>query len=264
MIQARAPQVEPRARLPLGRAAARAIPALAASSLFFAGYQLERRFTADEVAQRDRWVRRWSVAMMRSLRVRLTVDDASRDRLSARSAVPRLLVANHRSTIDIFVMLSLFDGHMLARGDMARWPLMGTLARAAQTIFVDRNDPHSGAASVKAMRDRLKSGRAIGVFPEGTTFPGDEVRPFHAGAFLAVARERGTVTPIGIAYARDDVAFGDESFRDHARRLLAMSEIRVAASVGEPISSKGLGVHALSERAQQAVQAKVAEARAQL
>src|SRR5688572_27601823 len=41
---------------------------------------------------------------------------------------PRLVVANHRSGLDIAVMLSLFDAHMLSRADVATWPVLGKLA----------------------------------------------------------------------------------------------------------------------------------------
>ena len=257
----RSPLRDPRALI---RVASRALPAVAGSSVLLSGFHLERRLVGDDLALRDRWVRRWCSTMIRSLAVRPIVDDESRLKLSAESLSPRLLVANHRSTIDIFVMLSLFDGHMLARGDMARWPLMGRLAKVAHTIFVDRDDPQSGAASVKAMRDRLKAGRTIGVFPEGTTFAGDEVRPFHAGAFLAIARERGDVVPIGIAYARDDIAFGDESMAEHMARVLSMPEIRVSIAIGDAIASKGLGVQPLADRTRAAVQQLVHQARQSL
>ncbi|MFA9470106.1 MAG: 1-acyl-sn-glycerol-3-phosphate acyltransferase, partial [Deltaproteobacteria bacterium] len=36
-----------------------------------------------------------------------------------------LIVANHQSALDIAVMLSLFQGVMLSKHDVADWPLLG-------------------------------------------------------------------------------------------------------------------------------------------
>jgi 1-acyl-sn-glycerol-3-phosphate acyltransferase len=171
------------------------------------------------------------------------------------------VVANHRSTIDILLMLHLFGGQLLARGDMATWPAIGVLARRVGTLFVDREDPTSGAAAIKRMRARMRAGMIIGVFPEGTTFPGDEVRPFQAGAFMAIARERGIVLPVGIAYERDDAVYGDEPIGDHLKRIIQAPSTSVAVAVGAPISAMGAGVAGLADRAHDDVQCLVHRAR---
>ena len=57
------------------------------------------------------------------------------------------------------------------------------------------------------------AGQTVIVFPEGTTFAGDEVRPFHAGAFVAALRTGAEIVPVGLAYQRGSgAAFVDESF----------------------------------------------------
>jgi 1-acyl-sn-glycerol-3-phosphate acyltransferase len=111
------------------------------------------------------------------------------------------------------------------------------------------------------MRERLRRGITVCVFPEGTTFPGDDVREFQAGAFIAVAREKGFVTPVGIAYATPDAIYGDEPVGDHMKRLARSESIRVAVAVGAPFSAAGAGVRPLAERARSEVQALVARAR---
>src|SRR5690606_26775233 len=93
----------------------------------------------------------------------------------------RVIVSNHRSTIDVGVLLATFGGTMVSRGDLARWPLLGRAARSVGTVFVDRGDAKSGASTIRSIQRHLATGRSIGIFPEGTTFEGDEVRPFHAG-----------------------------------------------------------------------------------
>jgi 1-acyl-sn-glycerol-3-phosphate acyltransferase len=210
----------------------------------------------------EAYVRRWAASILHLLRVELVVD-AAPGALDKGSA-PRLVVANHRSTVDILLMLHLFGGNLLSRGDIAQWPAIGVMARRAGTLFVDRTDPASGAAAVQSMRERLRRGITVSVFPEGTTFPGDEVREFQAGAFVAVAREKGLVTPVGIAYETADVIFYDEPAVDHMKRVARRPTTRVAIAAGAPFSTAGLGVRALADRARHEVQALVARARSRV
>jgi len=209
-------------------------------------------------ARRQDYAQRWARRVLDLLGVEMLVQLAE-PAIDARPQA-QLVVANHRSIIDILVMLALFGGQLLARGDMADWPGIGPMARRAGTLFVDRNSPASGASAVRRMRERMRRGITVSVFPEGTTFEGDEVRPFQAGAFVAVTRERGLVLPVGLAYERADTAFGDESFTTHMKRLLATPRIRLAVVVGTPIAADTNAAD-LATRARGDVQALVLRAR---
>lgn len=210
--------------------------------------------------RRDIYVRTWARGMLRALNVELSIEGHR----ALPTETPQLVVANHRSTLDIFVMLSLFGGHLLARGDMESWPAVGYLAKKAGTLFVDRSDAGSGAAAVRRITDHLRRGRIIGVFPEGTTFNDDEVRPFHAGAFMAIARVRGEVTPVGIAYDDPAAHYVDEPIGDHFKRLLDAPRTRAALVMGDPIVTAGVPIHDAKARAHAAVQRLVHEARRRL
>ncbi|HMJ57437.1 MAG TPA: lysophospholipid acyltransferase family protein [Polyangiaceae bacterium] len=241
------------------RAPLRAAAMGGVSGAMLAALMVEHRVRPVSDGRLDAYVRGWARSLLRVLHVDLKVD--ARPGALEKTGAPRLVVANHRSTVDILLMLHLFGGHLLARGDMAHWPAIGVMARRAGTLFVDREDPASGAAAVQSMRERLRRGITVCVFPEGTTFRGDEVREFQAGAFIAVAREKGLVTPAGIAYETPDAVYGDEPVGDHMKRLVQSSSIRVAVAVGAPFSAAGAGVRALAERARGEVQALVVRAR---
>jgi lyso-ornithine lipid O-acyltransferase len=229
------------------------------SGAMLAALTVEHRVRPVTDERLDVYVRSWARSLLRLLRVELLVDP--RPGALEKGDLPRLVVANHRSTVDILLMLHLFGGNLLARGDMAQWPAIGVMARRAGTLFVDREDPSSGAAAVQSMRERLRRRITVCVFPEGTTFPGDEVREFQAGAFIAVAREKGSVTPVGIAYETPDAIYGDEPVGDHMKRLAQSSSIRVSVAIGAPFSAAGAGVRPLADRARTEVQALVTRAR---
>jgi 1-acyl-sn-glycerol-3-phosphate acyltransferase len=161
-------------------------------------------------------------------------------------------------------MLELFGGELLARKDMASWPAIGPLARCAGTLFVDRDSPSSGAAAVRRMRQRLRKNATLCVFPEGTTFAGDQVRDFHRGAFLAVARERGKILPVGMAYEQPEAVYGDEPALDHMKRLVGMPKFHVCVAVGSPRDADSIPVTRLAELAREDVQQLVDRARRHL
>src|SRR5690349_20295065 len=234
------------------RAPLRAAAMGGVSGAMLAALTVEHRVRPVNDERLDTYVRSWAKSILRLLHVELKVDPSPDP--FPRGTGPRLVVANHKSTVDILLMLHLFGGNLLARGDMANWPAVGVMARRAGTLFVDRTDPASGAAAVQSMRDRLRRGVTVCVFPEGTTFPGDEVREFQPGAFVAIAREKGSVTPVGIAYETPEAVFGDEPVVDHMKRIAESSSIRVAVAVGTPFSAAGGGVRHLAERARTEVQ----------
>lgn len=207
---------------------------------------------------RTAWVKAWSAALLRIFGLSVLVRGGS----SAQGR-GRLVVANHRSTADILVLLGAFGGRMVSRADLARWPLVGIAARSAGTVFVDRADAGSGATAVRSMRTLLEQGATILVFPEGTTFSDDEVRPFRAGAFVAALRSGADILPVGLAYATGSgAAFVNESFAAHLARMAAAAPSRVAMCVGDPIAieAKARAVQ-LGARAHAEVQRLVIDAR---
>ncbi len=111
------------------------------------------------------------------------------------------------------------------------------------------------------MRERLRRGITVCVFPEGTTHPGDEVRPFQPGAFLAIARERGNVVPVGFAYERPDAIYGDEPLVDHMKRLVRTRSIRVGMVVGAPLRAGGPDLSSFADQVRGEVQKLVNQAR---
>ena len=212
---------------------------------------------------REAWVGAWCAALLRLFGVRAKVMGALPERRNASEARGHLVVANHRSTADILVLLRAFGGRMVSRADLARWPLVGLAARSVGTLFVDRLDAGSGAGAVRAIRRLLERGESVIVFPEGTTFPGDEVRPFHAGAFVAVARSGADIVPVGLAYATgSEAAFVNETFPAHLGRVAAAEASDVVLRVGEVIPvSKGARAADLRDAARAEVQRLVREAR---
>jgi 1-acyl-sn-glycerol-3-phosphate acyltransferase len=133
-------------------------------------------------------------------------------------------------------------------------------------VFVDRQSTVSGASTIRAVRSLLERGETVLVFPEGTTFEGDVVRPFQPGAFIGALRTGAKIIPVGIAYATGSAAaFVGESFTSHLSRMAGSGRTSVVVRIGDPIDATADGRAAragdVAKRAEAAVQALVLEAR---
>jgi lyso-ornithine lipid O-acyltransferase len=220
-------------------------------------WELHTRLMADERAKArflEAYRKGWSTAFLRALDVEVASDPAPRAGHRA-----RLVVANHRSLLDVPVLIRHFGGRMLSKADVAAWPVAGPLARHAETIFVDREDRHSGAKAIREMRNALRDRSTLTVFPEGTVHPGDEVRPFQPGAFTAASGLDVEVLPVALAYAPFH-EWGGIDTKTHVERLMKAPRATVGLAVGEPFRISG-SARSVSEAAREAVQALVPRAR---
>ncbi len=244
------------------RRAARLSAFAALTPSMLAAYSAHDAVTKRDRSQlRDSWFGAWCDAMLRVFGIRvITLGDPVKH-----SSAGRLVVSNHRGVADVLVLLRAFGGRMVSRADLSRWPLIGLAGRKLGTVFVDRSDTRSGAVTIRTMRTLLESGETISIFPEGTTFAGDEVRPFHAGGFAAASGTGAEIVPVGLAYSRtSEAAFGDETFTHHLGRMAAAPPSFVVLSIGAPLAlpEKTRAAKA-AEIAREAVAAEVARARAE-
>jgi 1-acyl-sn-glycerol-3-phosphate acyltransferase len=137
-----------------------------------------------------------------------------------------LFVANHVSWMDIELMHAERVVGFVAKSEISRWPLIGWLARRAGTIYHRRGSNESLTGVLHLMVERLQSGQAVGVFPEGGTTAGDTVRTFHARIFQAAVTADAPVQPVALRYgeggsAQTIIAFGPaENFLQNFLRVL--------------------------------------------
>ena len=129
-----------------------------------------------------------------------------------RSSMPRagLLVCTHLSYLDILVLSSIEPCVFIAKRDVAGWPLFGWLARAAGTIFIDRERRLSSSKVICLVRNAIADGSVVVLFPEGTSSDGSTVLPFKSALLESAVQLRCPVTSASIQYALDDGSVADE------------------------------------------------------
>ena len=172
-----------------------------------------------------------------------------------------LFVANHVSWMDIELMHAARVVGFVAKSEISRWPLIGWLARRAGTIYHRRGNTESLAGVLHMMVERLQSGQAVGVFPEGGTTPGDSVRTFHARIFQAAVAADAPVQPVALRYgeggnAQTIIAFGPgENFMQNFLRVLGEPARQAEVHFLEPMQPGPDGRRRLAEACRDRIQA---------
>lgn len=158
---------------------------------------------------------------------------------------PYILVSNHCSNLDPPVLgwaVGHQTGrivHFMAKDEIRGWPLVGWLARQSGVFFIRRGEVDRGAQRIAL--DLLASGRALGLFPEGTRSRDGQLRNGRAGAALLAMRAGVPLLPVGIA--------GTHRFFAGGRRIPRRS--RVTIRIGPPFTLPPLAGGSLDRAALQ-------------
>ena len=166
---------------------------------------------------------------------------------------PVIYVSNHSSWIDVPVVGGVLDGCFVAKGDVAKWPVVSTIARLGRTVFVTRSRASTGKER-DAMRALLKAGDNLILFPEGTSSDGSRVLPFRTAFFAlaetAVGGERTNtplIQPVSVVYDRLDgmpvgranrpvfAWYGDMDIASHFGRLTQHIGLRATVLLHTPL-----------------------------
>lgn len=139
--------------------------------------------------------RAWSRQLLALLGIRVEVVDGGLGGIKN-----GLLVCNHISFIDIFVLNALLPSGFVAKSDVARWPLIGWLSRRNDTIFIERGSRKAAHNTQRNMLAAMDAGKRLVVFPEGTTTAGDRLLPFHAALFQSAIDAAVPVHAICLGY----------------------------------------------------------------
>jgi 1-acyl-sn-glycerol-3-phosphate acyltransferase len=154
-----------------------------------------------DAAGRQAIVQRWSLRMLRTLGVEVRTSG-----MPHAGAV--LFVANHVSWLDIPALhASAPQARFVSKAAIAHWPLLGALARAGGTLFIERERKRDALRVVHEVAAALRGTDAVAVFPEGTTGAGDTVLPFHANLLQAAITTGVAVQPVVLRYSEPGQRF---------------------------------------------------------
>lgn len=150
-----------------------------------------------------------------------------------------LVVSNHTSWVDVFAIGAVVPGSFVARADLVDWPAIGLAARMMGVIPIERRSLRRLPPVVEEVSDRLRSGRTVVAFPEGTTFCGRHNGSFRPAVFQAAINAGRPVQPVRLTYRHGDgrqstvTAFlGADSLWASVKRTVAARATVVELTVG--------------------------------
>jgi 1-acyl-sn-glycerol-3-phosphate acyltransferase len=128
---------------------------------------------------------------------------------------PSIFVANHESMYDIVVLARVFPVALfyVAKKELRKVPFFGWYMIMVGHIFVDRGNPDRARQSMKEAARKIREGKNIISFPEGTRSKSGDLLLFRKGTFM-MAKEAGVnIVPIGIIGTRSILPSGKWSIR---------------------------------------------------
>jgi 1-acyl-sn-glycerol-3-phosphate acyltransferase len=173
-----------------------------------------------------RWSGHWARVILGGVGIGLDVDD--RAGLAADEAC--VFVVNHQNLLDIFTTAAAipYPFAYLAKKELARVPFLSLALRHSPSLFLDRSSRRAAMHCLAEAVGRLRDGRSVLVFAEGSRSYSPVVYPFKRGAFRMAAKAGVPVVPVTI---RDSYRVMDE--RRYASRPGTLSLV-----IGEPVATE--------------------------
>jgi putative phosphoserine phosphatase/1-acylglycerol-3-phosphate O-acyltransferase len=142
----------------------------------------------------------WLDSMLRWSEVKVRVVAGRRFLESPRPAV---FIFNHRNNFDPFIVASVVrrDFTGVAKKELARDPIMGTVGRLADLVFIDRDNPREAVKQLQDMEILVQKGLSVIIAPEGTRSPDGELGPFKKGPFRIAMATGLPIIPIVVRNA---------------------------------------------------------------
>ena len=147
-----------------------------------------------------------------------------------------IVMPNHRSYIDIFVVMKYSPSSIVAKKEVGSWPILRWTVKPFRMILVDRKSSKSMIQTMRSIKDNYERGGKVILFPEGTTHVGPDTKKFKPGSFTIAAKTNIPITPIAISYKDPkDAWVGDDYFIPHWFRQLGKFKKQISVRIGEPI-----------------------------
>jgi len=116
---------------------------------------------------------------------------------------PAVFIFNHRNNFDPVIVGALVKDNWTGVGkkELQNDPVVGTIGKLVDTVFIDREDPKAAVASLKEAENLAKKGLSVVIAPEGTRLDTKSVGPFKKGPFRLAMSAGVPIVPIVIRNA---------------------------------------------------------------
>ena len=209
-----------------------------------------------DLSARRRILQRWSTGLLAVLNIRVTF--AAKGEMQ--NSPLGLIVSNHISWLDVFVLNSVIPMRFVAKSEVRSWPVIGWLCARAQTLFIERGKMRSAARINTSMAELLQQGESLAVFPEGTTTDGAQVANFHSSLLQPAIDAGSQIHSIAIRYqdshgerSHDATYIDDVSLGQSIWRILCSPQLHVRLLLTPALDVRGADRRSLATQARQQI-----------
>jgi len=207
----------------------------------FYGILLATIYPSLPLKLQKRIMQRWSSELLDILHVQISLEGE----ISLKHITQGLIVANHISWLDVFLLSSVLPMRFVAKSEVRGWPFIGYLCARAQTIFIERNKRSDTVRTNQQAVETLRKGSCMAIFPEGTTTNGLQVGHFHASLFQPAIDAQTPIYPVAIHYhdknnkTNFDAAYIDDmSFVESMWKILSSRDLHARLTATTALSTQ--------------------------
>jgi 1-acyl-sn-glycerol-3-phosphate acyltransferase len=173
-----------------------------------------------------------------------------------------MLVLNHISWLDIFVVDAELPASFMAKSEIRRWPVVGWLCTRVGTLYIERGRRSAVKHARSTIASELQRGALIAVCPEGTTTFGRTLDRFHSALFQPAIDADAALQPIALRYLdpagrHTDAAgyVGETSLLESVWTIASTRHMVAEMKFLKPIDAAGETRRALAEKTEAAIAA---------
>jgi 1-acyl-sn-glycerol-3-phosphate acyltransferase len=147
---------------------------------------------------------------------------------------PQIIMANYQSDFDILIALACIPVQFrwIAKKELFSIPVFGAAMKNAGYIEIERYNREKALQSIDEAALRIRRGKSIMTFPEGTRSRDGEIKAFKQGAFYLAIKSGAPIVPVSII----------GSGRIMPKRSMKIKPSQVKLVIGEPIKSDSFDI----------------------
>lgn len=115
-----------------------------------------------------------------------------------------LIVCNHLSYLDIFVLNSILPSCFVTSVEMKQTPGLGQICTLGGCLFVERRSRNNIVNEIKEIENALTNGLNVAFYPEAKSTDGSSVLPFKRSLFQAAVNTNSPTAVFAINYQTID------------------------------------------------------------
>ena len=142
---------------------------------------------------------------------------------------PVIFVANHSSHFDIACLCRSLpvNLHFIGKKELVWMPIVGWYMFVAGHIFIDRSNRKKAVLSLRKAAEKIKNGKCVVMYPEGTRTSTGEIGAFKKGAFHLALDAGVDIVPVHIK----------GTFEYWPKNTLKITPGEVVVTIGKPIKT---------------------------